>query len=88
MADPIIDAALTEQRDRRIIVVAAVIGIVASVIAGVLFATGSLGEWTRGASGNRNPAGLIFFVAPFAICLGIGHIVHRIVRSRRPPPPA
>jgi len=85
MGDPIIDAALTDQRDRRVIVAAAVLGIIASVITGLMFATGALGEWTRGASGTRNPAGLVFFVAPFAICLGLGHIVYRIIRSRRPP---
>ncbi len=81
---PLIEAAQTEQRDRRIIVVAAVIGILASVICGLAFATGGFGSWANGASGGRSPAGLIFFVAPFAICLGIGHIVFRIVRARRP----
>ena len=83
MTDPLIEAALTEQRDRHIVVVAAVIGILASVALGVAFAAGGLGEWTDGARGAGNPAGLIFFIAPFAICMGLGYLVHRVVRASR-----
>lgn len=83
MQDPVIEDALTEQRDRRVIVVAAVIGIIASIVCGLGFTLGMFGDEVRGAAGARNPAGLLFFGAPFVICLGIGHLVHRIVRARR-----
>jgi hypothetical protein len=76
--DPLIVEVVQMQRDRMIIVVAAVIGIV--------FALGGLGTWSHHAGGGRNPGGLIFFVAPFAACMAIGYTVHAIVRHMRPGP--
>ena len=81
--DDLVDEMLQTQRDRRIIVVAAVIGIVASAVVGVAFSLGALGGLAAGSGGPRDPGGLIFFVAPFAICLGLGHAVHAIVRRLR-----
>ena len=78
--DPLIDEMIRTQRDRRIIVVAAVIGILASAAMGIAFSLGSLGGLAAGAAGMRNPGGLIFFVAPFAICLGLGYMIHALVR--------
>ena len=78
--DPLITELIQTQRDRRIIVVAAVIGILASVALGVAFSLGGLGA---GAGGPRNPGGLIFFIGPFAVCLAIGYAVHALVRRLR-----
>jgi hypothetical protein len=82
-----LDARIAEvaqaQKDRTIIVVAAVIGIIASAALGLAFTLGGLGNAASGASGARNPASLIFFVGPFAVCMAIGYLVHAIVRRRR-----
>ena len=81
-SDPIVAEMIRTQRERRIIVVAAVIGIIASALMGVAFSLGALGGLAAGSGGPRNPGGLIFFIAPFAICLGIGYGIHAIVRRR------
>jgi hypothetical protein len=81
------DAILAElvqmQRDRRIIVAAAVVGILASAALGVAFSLGALGAWTHSAGGARNPGALVFFVAPFAACMAIGYTVYALVRRLR-----
>ena len=82
MQDPLIEEMLQTQRDRWILVVAAIIGIIASAALGMAFSLGALGGVT-GAGGPRNPAGLIFFVGPFAVCMGLGYIIHGLVRRLR-----
>jgi hypothetical protein len=77
--DPLIAEITQLQRDRQIIVVAAVIGILASTALGMVFALGGLAH----GGGPRNPGGVIFFVAPFAVCMAIGYAVHAIVRWTR-----
>jgi hypothetical protein len=82
MQDPLIDEMIQMQRDRWILVVAAVIGILAGAVLGVAFSLGALAS-TSGATGPRNPAALIFFIGPFAICMGLGYAIHAIVRWLR-----
>lgn len=82
-SDPVIAEMIQMQRDRRILVVAAVVGIVASAALGMAFSLGALGAWTRSASGPGNPASLIFFIAPFAACMALGYAVHAVVRRLR-----
>jgi hypothetical protein len=76
------------QRDRIVIVVAAVIGIVASFVIGLGVPMGMLGhEWTHAMGGMRNPGLLIFFIGPFAVAMGLGYAVYGLVRlahRRRP----
>ncbi len=76
--DPLLEEMIRTQRDRNIIVIAAVIGIVASAVVGIGFSLSGLA-----ASGPRNPGGLIFFVGPFAICMALGYAIHACVRRLR-----
>ena len=71
------------QRDRNILVVAAVIGIVASATLAMAFSLGVLGKLGHGAGGPGNPGALIFFIGPFAVCMAIGYAVHAVVRRLR-----
>lgn len=80
--DPLIAELVQTQRDRRIIVVAAVVGILASAGCGIAFGLGGFAHLGHG--GARNPAGLVFFVAPFFVCYGLGHLLHAVVRRARP----
>ena len=82
MTDPMIEAVKRERRQRTILVVAAVVGILASVCCGLAFTLDLFGSWTHGATGPRNPAALVFFVAPFAVCMAIGYAIHWVVRRR------
>ena len=82
--DPLIAELVQTQRDRGIIVVAAVIGIIASAACGIAFGLGALGHLGAHAAGARNPGGLLFFVAPFALCYGLGHALYAVVRRARP----
>jgi hypothetical protein len=68
------------QRERRIkgytLIPMVVIGIVAGALVGMAFALGGLG--IDGAGGPRNPASLIFFVAPPAVCWALGWIAYKL----------
>ena len=70
-----------DRKARSILVVAAVVGIVASASLGIGFALGAF-EAT-GASGPRNPAALIFFVGPFVACMVVGTVIGWFVRRLR-----
>jgi hypothetical protein len=82
MKDPMIEAVKHEQRDRRFLVVFAVIGIVTSAACGVGFSLGALGA-VRGAYGDHSVAPVAFFVTPFAVCMGVGYLMYRLRRARR-----
>jgi hypothetical protein len=76
--DPLIADAIATRRHRTIIVAFAVAGILAGVVLGTLAGLGRFG--TLG--GPRSPALLVFYAAPFAVCFGLGHLVHAVVRWR------
>ena len=69
-------------RDQRLrgytLVPLTVLGIVLGAVLGLAFALGGIGE---GAATARNPAGLIFFVLPPAVCMGLGWISYRVARA-------
>jgi hypothetical protein len=78
--DAEIAALQRDQRHRMVLVVAAIIGIVASAMLGMAFALGGLD--VTGAGGPRNPASLIFFIAPFAVSMAFGYAIYGILRWR------
>jgi hypothetical protein len=80
MTDRLIENFRQAQRARWVLVVAAVVGIVASATLGMAFALGAFE--VRGSGGHRNPGALVFFVAPFAGCMAIGYVVHAILQRR------
>ncbi len=84
--DAEIAALQRDQRHRMVLVVAAIIGIVANALLGMAFALGGLD--VHGAGGPRNPASLVFFIAPFAASMAIGYAIYGVLRlatrPRRP----
>jgi fatty acid desaturase len=74
--DPLIADAIATRRHRMIIVAFAVAGILAGVVLGTLAALG----WFGGGGGPRSPAMVMFYAVPFAVCFGLGHLVHAVVR--------
>jgi len=76
--DAEIAALQRDQRHRTVLIVAAIVGIVASTLLGMAFALGGLD--VHGAGGPRNPASLFFFVAPFAVSMGIGYAIYGVLR--------
>lgn len=69
------------ERDRRLrnytLIPLVVIGIVAGALLGIGFGLGMYGE---GAATRGNPAGIVFFIAPPAVCAAIGWIAYRVAR--------
>jgi hypothetical protein len=81
MIDTLIAELQREQRHRIVLVVAAVIGIVASVLTGLAYALAG----SAAGAGGRNPGALLFFVGPFALAMAIGYAIYGVLRwaSRR-----
>ena len=73
--DVLIEELAREQRYRWVLVIAAVVGILASAILGIGFALGHI--TAPGATGPRNPGALVFFVVPFAVAMVIGGAIYR-----------
>ena len=73
--DALIEELAREHRYRWVLVIAAVVGILASAILGIGFALGHI--TTPGATGPRNPGALVFFVVPFAVAMLIGGGIYR-----------
>ena len=80
MPDKLIENFRAAQRARWVLVVAAVVGIIASATLGLAYTFGAFDG--RGATGPRNPGALGLFVGPFAACMAIGYVVHAILTRR------
>lgn len=81
--DPLIGELHREQRHRRVLVVAAVIGIVSGVATGMGFVLGAMGDAARAPIGPRSPGLLVFFVGPPIVCMAIGYVIFALLRRRR-----
>jgi hypothetical protein len=81
MSDPLVVAFERDRRHRLVLIVAAVVGIVASVALGLAYALGGLG-YVTGLTGPRNPAALGLFIAPFAASMLVGGAIYRVLRWR------
>ncbi|HUJ63840.1 MAG TPA: hypothetical protein VLX92_35310 [Kofleriaceae bacterium] len=79
MVDELIEEMARERKHRVVLLIAAVIGILASAAGGLAFALGAIG---RGAATMRNPGALVFFVAPFAVAMAIGYAIYGVLRWR------
>jgi hypothetical protein len=71
-----------ERQHRRVIVVAAVIGIVTGVATGMAFVLGAFGDAARDPIGTRNSALVIYFVGPPIVCMAIGYAIFALLRRR------
>jgi len=68
--DPLIGELQRERRDRRVLVVAAAIGIIAGVVIGMIAMLGGLGPAAAAAGGLRSHGALAFFVGPPILSIG------------------
>ncbi|MEJ7604110.1 MAG: hypothetical protein WKG01_39965 [Kofleriaceae bacterium] len=71
---------MPDDRPRPILIVAAAIGIAASLTVFLLSSFGAVDLQRSGVV--RDPSLVILFLAPFAICMALGHIVQRLVGKR------
>ncbi len=81
--DPLIEEIVRARRDRLVLVIAAVIGIVVGAVLGMGFTLGAFGSAVDGARHPRSPAALLFFVAPLAVTMPVGYLVYLAIRRRR-----
>lgn len=80
--DPLVGELGRERRHRLVLVVAAASGIITGAAAGTAFSLGAFGDAARGAVGPRNPAALIFFIGPPAVCMALGYAIFALLRRR------
>jgi len=81
--DPLVGELQRERRDRRVLVIAAAIGIITGVVCGMAFMLGALGEAAKSARGFRSHGALIFFVGPPLLSMALGYGIYLIRRRRR-----
>jgi hypothetical protein len=82
--DPLIAELHRERRYRRVLVVAAVIGILAGVATGIGFVLGAFGTAAMSPIGGRNPGLLIFFIGPPAVIMALGYAIFAAARRWGP----
>ena len=78
--DPLVAEIVRERRDRRVLVVAAAIGIIASAIVGMAVVLGAIGGAAYHARGH---ALLIFVLGPPLVSMAIGHAIFALRRRGR-----
>jgi hypothetical protein len=71
-----------DRRERRVLVVAAALGIVSGAVMGLVFILGALAEPTTSARGFRHGA-LVFVLGPPVVSMAIGYVVYAVRRRRR-----
>lgn len=80
--DPLVEELVRARRDRRVLVVAAVIGIIAGVALGMAMFLGALGSAVEGAEQSNHDA-LAFFLVPLIVSMAVGYVVYRWRSARR-----
>jgi len=82
--DPLVDEIQRDRRDRRVLVVAAAIGIIAGAIIGVAFVLGALGDAAYQTHGLfRDHDVLLFIAGPPLVSMAIGYAIFALRRRRR-----
>lgn len=79
--DPLVEELLRARRDRRPLVIAVVLGIVAGIVLGMASVVGAFGAAVSGTR-DRHLATLLYFVAPVGVSVGVGALITR-ARQRR-----
>lgn len=75
--DPLVGEIQREGRERRVLVIAAAIGIVAGVVLGMVYMLGAIGH-----ARNQGSLPLVFFVGPPILSMAIGYAIF-VARKRR-----
>lgn len=81
--DPLVEEMLRARRHRRILVVAAAIGIVVGVTLAMGVFLGAMGSAVDGAA--RGSAAVGYLVVPVAACLTTGYVIYARRRRRAHP---
>jgi hypothetical protein len=82
--DPLIAEIQRERRDRRVLVVAAAIGIISGAIFGMAFVLGAIDDAGSHAHGwFRDHDILLFIVGPPLVSMAIGYAIFALRRRRR-----
>ena len=81
--DPLVEEIVRARRDRRPLVIAAVVGIIAGAALGMGFTLGALGSASEGTHGFHTPAALLFFIGPPIVSMTIGYAAVALRRRRR-----
>jgi hypothetical protein len=81
--DPLIDEIQRDRRDRRVLVIAAAIGIIAGAVIGMAFMLGAIGDAAaRRHSWFHDHYVLLFIVGPPLISMAIGYAIFALRRRR------
>ena len=81
--DPLVGEIQREGRERRVLVIAAPIGIITGVVLGMAFMLGALGEAQNEGRGFLSHGPLVFFVGPPLVSMAIGYAIFAHRKRRR-----
>ncbi len=72
-----------ERRERRVLTVAAALGIVSGAVLGLVFIVAAIVEPTRNARGFFRHGAVAFVLGPPLVSMAIGYVVYVLRRRRR-----
>jgi hypothetical protein len=81
--DPLVDEIRRDRRDRRVLVIAAAIGIIAGTVIGMAFVLGAVGHAAGGDRWFHDHDVLLFIVGPPLVSMAIGYAIYALKRRRR-----
>jgi hypothetical protein len=82
--DPLVGELQRAHRDRRVLVVAAAVGIIAGAVIGMAFLLGALGDAShRPHEAFRGRVAMVCIVAPPIVSMAIGYAIFALRRRRR-----
>jgi hypothetical protein len=82
--DPLIGEIQRERRDRRILVIAAAVGIICGAVVGMAFMLGAIDDADYATSGLLHAHGaLLGILGPPVLCMAIGYAMFALRRGRR-----
>jgi hypothetical protein len=82
--DPLVDELQRERRDRRVLVIAAAVGIISGAVIGMAFVLGAIGDDAGRAHGWLRNHGVVFLIlgSPL-VSMAIGYAIYGVRRRRR-----
>ena len=82
--DPLVHEHQRERRDRRVLVIAAAVGIISGAVIGMAFVLGAIGDDAGPAHGWLRNHGVVFFIlGPPLVSMAIGYAIYAVRRRRR-----
>jgi hypothetical protein len=82
--DPLVGEIQRERRDRRVLVIAAAIGIISGAVVGMAFMLGAIDDAGEATGGLLHGHGaLLGILGPPVLCMAIGYAIFALRRRRR-----